>query len=131
MYYPDYGPETSAPDIGDSAVLELVGLGGAAAAGSPAVAGFLGGDHGRRGRHHRADGSRSAPGAAPGSSCRRGTTRGTPLGVDVRRVVELDTTPEVTTGILHVSSGAGQIGAGVATAPAACFHEAVAALART
>src|SRR6185503_1862800 len=41
MYYPDYGPETSAPDIGDSAILELVGLGGAAAAGSPAVAGFL------------------------------------------------------------------------------------------
>ena len=39
MYYPDNGPETSAPDIGDSAVLELVGLGGAAAAGSPAVAG--------------------------------------------------------------------------------------------
>src|SRR5690606_26972833 len=29
MYYPDYGPETSAPDIGDSAILELVGLGGA------------------------------------------------------------------------------------------------------
>ena len=42
MYYPDYGPETSAPDIGDSAILELVGLGGAAAA-DPAVAGFLGG----------------------------------------------------------------------------------------
>ena len=25
MYYPDYGPETSARDIGDSAILELVG----------------------------------------------------------------------------------------------------------
>jgi hypothetical protein len=56
---------------------------------------------------------------------------GTPLGVDARYAVELNTTPRVTTGILHVSSGAGQIGAGVATAPAACFHEAVAALART
>src|SRR5262249_42748493 len=37
MYYPGYGSDSAAPDIGDSAVLELVGLGGAAAAGSPAV----------------------------------------------------------------------------------------------
>ena len=56
MYYPDYGPETSAPDIGDSAILELIGLGGAAAAGSPAVAGFLRGGHGRGRRHDRGHG---------------------------------------------------------------------------
>ncbi len=43
MFYPDYGPADGAPDIGDSAVLELVGLGSAAAAGSLAVAGLLGG----------------------------------------------------------------------------------------
>src|SRR5205085_11806179 len=42
LYYPGYGPETSAPDIGDSAVLELMGLGGAAAAASAAVAAFAG-----------------------------------------------------------------------------------------
>jgi hypothetical protein len=50
---------------------------------------------------------------------------GTPLGVDARRVVELGLTPKVTTGILHASSGAGQIGAGVASAPVACFRSAV------
>jgi hypothetical protein len=55
--------------------------------------------------------------------------RGTPLGVDVRRVVELDSTPKVTTGILHASSGVGQIGAGVATAPAECFRAALRSLA--
>src|SRR5580704_11249910 len=38
LYYPGQGPQTSARDIGDSAVLELCGLGAAAAAGSPAVA---------------------------------------------------------------------------------------------
>ncbi|MDQ4098513.1 MAG: DUF1116 domain-containing protein, partial [Actinomycetota bacterium] len=43
LYYAGYGPESSAPDIGDSAVLELIGLGGAAAAASPAVAAFVGG----------------------------------------------------------------------------------------
>ena len=55
--------------------------------------------------------------------------RGTPVGVDVRRVVELDTTPKVTTGILHASSGVGQIGAGVATAPIECFRAALRSLA--
>jgi hypothetical protein len=43
MFYQDYGPADGAPDIGDSAVFELVGLGSAAAAGWPAVAGLLGG----------------------------------------------------------------------------------------
>ena len=52
-------------------------------------------------------------------------SRGTPLGVDVRRVVELGETPKVTTGILHASSGVGQVGAGIAAAPLACFVEAL------
>ena len=43
LYHPGKGPEDSAPDIGDSSVLELVGLGGAAAAGSPAVGQLVGG----------------------------------------------------------------------------------------
>jgi hypothetical protein len=51
--------------------------------------------------------------------------RGTPLGVDARQVVELGITPKITTGILHARSGIGQIGAGVATAPLACFRAAV------
>jgi hypothetical protein len=55
--------------------------------------------------------------------------RGTPIGVDVRRVVELNTTPKVTTGILHATSGVGQIGAGVATAPIECFRAALRSLA--
>ena len=55
--------------------------------------------------------------------------RGTPLGVDVRRVVELHRTPKVTTGILHIDSGVGQIGAGVATAPIECFQSALHSLA--
>ena len=128
MYYPDYGPETSAPDIGDSAILELVGLGGAAAAGSPAVAGFLGG----------AMSDAVAVTEEMATICAGESTRfklptwnntGTPLGVDARYVVELNTTPKVTTGILHATSGVGQIGAGVAAAPAECFRAAVRALA--
>ena len=124
LYYPGQGPETSAPDIGDSAVLELVGLGGAAAANSPAVAGFLGG--------RMADAA--AVTAAMGRICAGTSTRlrlpvldnaGTPLGVDVRRVVESTITPAVNTGIVHVSDGSGQVGAGVARAPLECFVKAL------
>ena len=53
---------------------------------------------------------------------------GTPLGVDVRKVVELGITPAVTTGILHRSDGTGQVGAGVAEAPLGCFADALADL---
>ncbi|MFD2356560.1 DUF1116 domain-containing protein [Nonomuraea ferruginea] len=43
LYHPGRSEADAAPDIGDSSVLELVGLGGAAAAGSPAVAQIVGG----------------------------------------------------------------------------------------
>jgi hypothetical protein len=120
LYNAGQGPETSAPDIGDSAVLELTGMGGPAAGNSPAVASFLGGT--------MADAAAATEGfrAICAGTSRRFTLpamgfSGTPLGVDVRKVVELGITPKVTTGILHASDGSGQVGAGVATAPIECF----------
>ncbi|GAA1840194.1 DUF1116 domain-containing protein [Pseudonocardia ailaonensis] len=128
LYYSGYGPEDSARDIGDSAVLELTGMGGPAAGGSAAVAAFLGGT--------MADAARATEGfraICAGTSSRFTLPAmefaGTPLGVDVRRVVELGITPKVTTGILHAGAGTGQVGAGVAEAPLACFTEALLALA--
>jgi len=124
LYHPGRGPDDGAPDIGDSAVLELCGLGAAAAAGSPAVAQLLGG-------------SMAAAAALTerlATVCAGQSSRfkipvlgnvGTPLGIDVRKVAELGTTPAVTTGILHRSAGTGQVGAGVAEAPLACFADAL------
>jgi hypothetical protein len=124
LYHSGYGPGTSARDIGDSAVLELTGMGGPAAGGSAAVAAFLGGT--------MADAAAATEGFAAicAATSSRFTLppmgfRGTPLGVDVRKVVELGITPKVTTGILHACSGIGQVGAGVAAAPIACFTEAL------
>ena len=54
--------------------------------------------------------------------------RGSPVGVDLRRVVETGITPAVNTGILHATSGHGQIGAGIARAPLQCFQDALLAL---
>ena len=129
LYYPGQGPRTSARDIGDSAVLELSGLGAAAAAGSPAVAQLLGGK-----LRAAAELTGRLAAVCAGRSSRFKIpvldNAGTPLGVDVRKVVELGLTPAVTTGILHVSAGTGQVGAGVAEAPLACFAEALADLDR-
>ena len=107
LYYSGYGPDDAAPDIGDSAVLELVGLGGPAAR--------------RRRRSRRSSAARwpTPPRATEdfrricvGASSRFTLPtlgfRGTPVGVDVRKVVELGITPKVTTGILRALGGAGR-----------------------
>jgi hypothetical protein len=129
LYYPGQGPQTSARDIGDSAVLELAGLGAAAAAGSPAVAQLVGGSNSAAGAL-----TERLAGICAGRSSRFKIPAldmaGTPLGVDVRKVVELGITPAVTTGILHRDAGTGQVGAGVAEAPAGCFADALADLDR-
>ncbi|WP_341318800.1 DUF1116 domain-containing protein [Paraburkholderia sp. IMGN_8] len=124
LYYAGFGPETSARDIGDSAVLELIGLGGPAAANSPAVAGFLGGR-----MSDAIAATRSMQRICSGESVRFRLpildNIGTPVGVDVRRVVELSITPAVNTGIIHAQAGTGQVGAGVAWAPIQCFTDAM------
>lgn len=124
LYYSGHGPDDAARDIGDSAVLELVGLGGPAAANSPAVAAFLGGS-----MADAAEATEAFRRICVGSSSRftlpAAGFAGTPLGVDLRRVVAAGVTPKVNTGILAASSGVGQVGAGVATAPLECFVEAL------
>ena len=56
--------------------------------------------------------------------------RGAPVGIDVRRVVETGIAPAINTGIAHRRAGVGQVGAGVARAPLACFEKALRALGR-
>jgi hypothetical protein len=129
LYYSGQGPETSAPDIGDSALLELVGLGGPAAAGSPAVAGFVGGTMADAVKLTR-DMDQICVGRSSRLKLALLDFRGTPIAVDVRRVVETGITPRINTGILHVSDGSGQVGAGVAVAPVECFRDALLALDR-
>jgi hypothetical protein len=128
LYNPGFGPDSGARDIGDSAVLELIGLGGAAAAGSPAVAAFLGGT-----MAGALEVTENMADICHGESSRFKLPtldmRGTPLGVDARLIAKLGQTPKVNTGILHVSAGTGQVGAGVATAPLSCFTEAMLGLA--
>ena len=54
---------------------------------------------------------------------------GTPTGIDVRKVEELNLLPVINTGIAHRLAGIGQVGAGLVRPPWDCFHEALSALA--
>jgi hypothetical protein len=128
VYYTGYSLADAAGDIGDSAIIETCGLGGMAIAGSPSLAPFVGGK--------MADEVAAVESLAnitltrhPKFSLPPADGIQTPLGIDVRRVVESRTVPFITTGVLHESSPTvGQIGTGVARAPAAVFDQALAAL---
>jgi hypothetical protein len=54
--------------------------------------------------------------------------RGTPVGIDVRKVVAQDIEPATTLGFMHREPGMGRVGVGVMRMPMAAFKAAVAAL---
>lgn len=120
LYFAGYGPEDANPDIGDSAITEVHGLGGFALAAAPAIVGFVGGtpEQARRVSQEMATLTvgRHRDYRLPGLDF-----VGSPLGIDVRKVVDTGLEPVVTTGIAHREPGIGQIGAGLTHAPMRCF----------
>jgi hypothetical protein len=56
---------------------------------------------------------------------------GTPMGIDIRKVLETGLAPVINTGIAHRQPGLGQIGAGIVRAPLACFEQALVAFAES
>jgi len=128
LYFPGFGAADANPDIGDSAILEAVGLGAFAMAAAPAVAGFVGaGGFAEALGHTRAMGEISAA-RNPKWGIPALEFAGTPTGIDVRSVVETGIQPAINTGIAHRLPGVGQVGAGIARAPLACFQKALRAL---
>jgi len=129
LYFPGYSAADANPDMGDSAILETAGLGAFAMAAAPAVAGFVGAG----GFADAVAYSRTMGELAAGRNARWPIPAlefaGTPTGIDIRRVVETGIAPAINTGIAHRRAGVGQVGAGVARAPLACFEQALAAFA--
>ena len=54
---------------------------------------------------------------------------GVPVGIDIRKVVALNSPPRVDTGIAHKDGGHGIIGTGIADAPIEAFKKALTAFA--
>lgn len=120
LYFPGYGPEDANPDIGDSAITETVGLGGFALAGAPAIVQFIGGTPadamGYTLDMYDITVAEHAQYRVPALDF-----RGTPVGIDVRKVVRTGVRPVIDTGIAHREPGVGQVGAGIVHPPLACF----------
>jgi hypothetical protein len=129
LYFPGFGPDDANPDLGDSAIVETVGLGGFAMAAAPAVAAFVGADGLEAAVRATEEMAEICLGEHPHFRIPTLDDRGAPLGIDVRKVVETGITPLINTGIAGRRPGTGQIGAGVVRAPLGCFEQALEALA--
>jgi hypothetical protein len=127
LYFPGYGPDDANPDLGDSAITETAGLGAFALAAAPAIVQFVGGTP-RLAVETTERMYEITLGEHETFKIPALDFRGTPVGIDVRRVVETSIVPVIDTGIAHRQAGVGQIGAGLAEAPMGCFIEALEAL---
>lgn len=128
LYFPGFKAEDASGDIGDSVITETAGIGGFAMASAPAIVTFVSG----------------TPKDAINATLEMYEIcyaehkyftmppldfRGTPTGIDIRKVVEKGITPRVNTGIAHRDPGVGQVGAGLVRPPMAMFEAAVLAYA--
>jgi len=128
LYFPGFGPDDANPDIGDSTITETAGIGAFAMAAAPAIVTFIGGspqDAVRATLEMYEITEREHPHFAIPSL----GFRGTPVGIDLRKVVELGIPPRVNTGIAHRQAGVGQIGAGLVRPPLSVFETALLAFA--
>src|SRR3954447_5110011 len=129
LYFPGFTPADANPDIGDSTITETAGIGAFAMAAAPAIVTFIGG---RPQDAVRATLEMYEITTAEHSQFTIPALgfRGSPVGIDLRKVVELGITPRVNTGIAHRQAGVGQVGAGLVRPPMAIFEEALLAYAK-
>ena len=129
MYFPGYSERDANPDMGDSAIVETVGLGGFAMATAPAVAGFVGGGSASEASQYTRAMYEITIGRNPDWTMPNLDYAGVPTGIDIRKVLHTGILPYINTGIAHREPGIGQVGAGIARAPLACFEQALVAVA--
>jgi hypothetical protein len=129
LYFPGFTAADANPDMGDSTIVETVGLGGFAMAAAPAVAGFVGAGSASDALNYTRAMYEITAARNPDWAIPALDFSGVPTGIDIRHVVETGLVPTINTGIAHRAAGIGQVGAGIVRAPLACFEHALAALA--
>lgn len=123
LYFPGFSEADANPDMGDSTIVETIGLGGFAMGAAPAVAGFVGAGAASDAANFTRSMREITYGENPEWSIPGMDYVGVPTGIDIRRVVETGLAPTINTGIAHREPGIGQVGAGVVKAPMACFTD--------
>jgi len=128
LYFPGFSADDANPDIGDSTITETAGIGAFAMAAAPAIVKFIGGTP-QEAVAATLEMYEITVGENPAFGLPPLDFRGTPTGIDIRKVVRTGITPRVNTGIAHRKPGIGQVGAGLVRPPIACFEQAVEAMA--
>jgi len=131
LYFPGYSEKDANPDMGDSAIVETVGLGGFAMATATAVAGFVGAGSASEAANFTKAMYEITVARNPDWTMPNLDYAGVPTGIDIRKVLQTGTAPVINTGIAHKQPGVGQVGAGVVRAPLACFERGLEGLAET
>ena len=129
LYFAGYSEVDANPDMGDSTIIETIGLGGFAMGASPAVAGFVGAGAASEAAQYTRSMGEICASENPEWTIPALDYLGVPTGIDIRLVVDSGITPTINTGIAHRQPGIGQVGAGVVRAPMACFEKALQRLA--
>jgi len=129
LYFPGFSEKDANPDIGDSTITETAGIGGFAMAAAPAIVTFISGKP-QDAIDTTLDMYEITYAEHKYFTIPALDFRGTPTGIDIRKVIEKGILPRVNTGVAHKDPGVGQVGAGVVTPPANIFEEALIAFAQ-
>jgi hypothetical protein len=129
LYFSGFTSDDASGDIGDSTITETAGIGAFAMAAAPAIVTFISGtpEDAINATLEMYEITQAEHSAFTIPSL---NFRGTPTGIDIRKVVELGITPRVNTGIAHKEAGVGQVGAGLVRPPMAIFEQALVAYAQ-
>lgn len=124
LFFPGFTLEDANPDIGDSVITETSGIGGFAMATAPAIVQFVGGTP-QDAIHYTTSMYEITEEENGTYKMPTMNFRGTPTGIDLRKVIETQILPIINTGIAHKDPGVGQVGAGLVRPPMKCFEDAL------
>ncbi|KRK78654.1 hypothetical protein FD03_GL002431 [Companilactobacillus nodensis DSM 19682 = JCM 14932 = NBRC 107160] len=127
LFFTGFSQDDANPDIGDSAIAETVGFGGMSMIAAPGVTRFVGAGGFEDAQRVSNEMMKICTEHNPNFTIPTWDFKGTPLGIDICKVVETGITPIINTGIAGKIAGTGQVGAGTVHAPLACFEKALVA----
>ena len=129
LLFPGFTKEDVGRDIGDSAIMETYGIGGSAIAAAPAIIQFVGGTV-KLALSKTLDMYEITLGENNVYQIPALDFRGSPTGIDIRKVMAKNLPPFIDTGVAHKDPGVGQVGAGLCDAPMEVFKQALLAFAK-